>query len=80
MARLQDITVEILRVLSQSDEPLDEAVLHAALNARLVPSPGYPDLADALRVLENNRYISKINNLRGPRWFVTDKGRAELHA
>lgn len=79
MTRIQDLQLEILRQLSGSDTPLDEAVLHRLAEAR-IPDIGYPELADALRVLADSHHIERLNNLRGPRWFITDKGRAALHA
>ena len=80
MNRIQELTVAILKQLSGSDVPVDEAVLNQLLNSRFTPDVTYIELADALSVLETSRCVGKLNNLRGPRWFITDKGRAELHA
>ena len=80
MSRIQEITVAVLARLSESADPVDEAVLNHLLNGRFSPDVAFPELADALRLLADSRCIGKINNLRGPRWFITDKGRAELHA
>jgi hypothetical protein len=80
MSRIQELTVAILAKLSESATPVDEAVLNQLLNSRFSPDVTYIELADALSVLEGSRCVGKINNLRGPRWFITDKGRAELHS
>ncbi len=80
MNRIQEIQVEVLNQLSGSADPLDEAVLNQLLNSRFSPDVNFIELADALRVLTAARMIGRLNNLRGPRWFITDKGRAELHA
>jgi len=78
--RLQEITTEILRQLAAWDSPADEAVLHQQLNNRFSPEVTYVELGESLTLLHRNRFINRFDNIKGPRWSITDKGRAELHA
>jgi hypothetical protein len=80
MNRLQEIAGWVLDVLRDASEPLDEAVLHAQVNMHLGESAMLSEFADALRLLESNRMVTGLRNeLRGPRWLITDKGRAQRH-
>ena len=80
MSRTQDIAKEILSQLATATDPLDEAVLNHLLNARFSPGVDFTELADALRVLGDAKMVGRNNHLGGPRWFITGRGRAELHA
>lgn len=81
MTRTQEIARAILEQLSRWDEPVDEAVLHAAVMRRVMPEPKVSEFRDALQLCEEEGWITAVRNkLRGVRWSITDKGRAQRHA
>jgi hypothetical protein len=81
MTRTQEISRHILEQLNGWEDPADEAVLHASLDSRLSPAPMVSEFRDALKFCETAGWITGVRNaLRGPRWTLTDKGRAQRHA
>jgi len=80
MKRTQEIARVILSLLSDWDEPADEAVIHAQVNNRVMPEAMVSEFLAALTFCEQARLITGVRNeLRGPRWAITDKGRAARH-
>jgi hypothetical protein len=81
MNRTQEIARAILEQLSRWDDPADEAVLHASIEPRVIPAPMVSEFRDALTFCEQEGWITGVRNkLRGPRWTLTDKGRAQRHS
>lgn len=81
MNRTQEISRAVLEQLSRWDDPADEAVLHASIEPRVQPVPMFSEFRDALKFCEERGWITGVRNeLRGPRWALTDKGRAQRHA
>lgn len=81
MSRTHEISGHILKLLSRNEEPADEAVIHSLVNSRVQPEALVSEFWEALKFLEEERLITGVRNrLRGVRWSITDKGRAQLHA
>ena len=81
MNRTQQIAGVILNVLADWSEPADEAVIHSAVNARVMPVALTSEFQDAMNLCEQMRWITGVRNpLRGTRWAITDAGRAQRHS
>lgn len=81
MARPKEIAKQVLVQLAEWDGPIDEAILHAAINARLSPAAEKKEFDQAMEFCLDHRLVTRVHNkLRGGRWSITDKGRAELDA
>lgn len=79
--RTEHIARVMLDLLASWEEPVDEAVLHSQVDARIVPSVLLSEFQDTLKFCERERFITGVRNvLRGTRWAITDKGRASRHA
>lgn len=80
MSRRQEIALALLEVLAGAEGPLDEAVAHYGVNARVSPEAMVSEFFEALRWCEAEGWVTGVRNaLRGPRWMITDKGRAQRH-
>ena len=73
-----DINRQILLVLSRAEASLDEAVLHAQVQARL-SRLDYHGLMGALRELEEGGYVMRFAHATGDRWAITDRGNLEIN-
>jgi hypothetical protein len=81
MSRTQEIAGHLLKLLSGWEEPVDEAVIHSQVNSRIHPEALVSEFWEALKFCEEERMITGVRNkLRGTRWAITDKGRAQQHA
>lgn len=78
MNRPQEILTRLLDVAHDWSGPVDEAVLHAQINARVTPEPALAEFRHALKTAENEGWISPLDSKRrGTLWTITLKGEAE---
>lgn len=78
MNRREEIVAQVLARLIDWDAPVNEAVLHAAIESRIHPRPLKSELDEAVALAERSDWVSGIRSgSKGVRWYVTDAGRAE---
>ncbi len=77
--RIQQIATEILTQLSTEGSPVDGAILHALVDARIIPAVATNEFEAAIRFcVAKNGLFSIGNALRGLKYQITDTGEGAL--